>query len=47
MNIGYMLIFVLDVVSGAVSTVYLFVSLFFVLGQKIYGKAKYGKSLYD
>lgn len=47
MNIGYMLIFVLDVVSGALSTLYLFVSLFAVLGQKIYGKVKYGRSLYD
>ncbi|MCI9296019.1 MAG: hypothetical protein HFI10_01145 [Lachnospiraceae bacterium] len=47
MNIGYMLIFALDVVSGALSTVYLFAALFFVLGQKIYRKVKYGASLYD
>lgn len=47
MNIGYMLVFILDVVSGALSTLYLFVSLFVVLGQKIYRKVKYGKSLYD
>lgn len=47
MNIGYMLVFALDVVSGALSTLYLFVSLFVVIGQKIYRKMKYGKSLYD
>lgn len=47
MSIGYILIFILDVVSGALSTLYLFVSLFVVLGQKIYGKVKYGRSLYD
>lgn len=47
MNIGYMLIFALDVVSGALSTLYLFVALFVVLGQKIYRKVKFGISLYD
>lgn len=47
MNIGYLLIFVLDVVAGVASTLYLFISLFFVLGQKIYRKMKYGKSIYD
>lgn len=47
MSIGYILIFILDVVSGELSALYLFVSLFAVLGQKIYGKMKYGKPLYD
>lgn len=47
MNIGYMLFFALEVVAGALSSLYLLVSLFFVIGQKIYGKVKYGKSLYD
>lgn len=47
MNIGYILVFALEAVSGVVSTLYLFVSLFFVLGQKIYRKVKYGKSLYE
>lgn len=47
MNIGYILVLILDVVTGVASTLYLLVSLFAVLGQKIYGKVKYGKSLYD
>lgn len=47
MNIGYILVLILDVVTGVASTLYLLVSLFVVLGQKIYGKVKYGKSLYD
>lgn len=32
---------------GIVTTVYLVVSAFVTCGQKIYGKIKYGKSLYD
>ena len=47
MNIGYILIFILEAVTGVASTLYLFVSLFVVLGQKIYRKAKYGISMYD
>lgn len=47
MNIGYILIFILEVVTGVASTLYLFISLFAVLGQKIYRKVKYGISLYD
>lgn len=47
MNIGYILFFVLEVVAGALSSLYLFVSLFVVIGQKIYRKMKYGMSLYD
>lgn len=47
MNIGYMLFFALEVVAGALSSLYLFVSLFLVIGQKIFRKIKYGKSLYD
>ena len=43
MSIGYILIFILDVVSGELSALYLFVSLFAVLGRKM----KYGKPLYD
>lgn len=47
MNIGYILFFALEVLAGALSSLYLFVSLFFVIGQKIYRKVKYGASLYD
>ena len=47
MNIGYMLFFALEVIIGSLSTLYLFVSLFVVVGQKIYRKVKYGASLYD
>lgn len=47
MSIGYLLVFILDVVAGVVSTLYLFISLFWVLGQKIYRKVKFGKSLFD
>lgn len=47
MNIGYMLFFALEVLAGALSSLYLFVSLFVVIGQKIYRKAKFGASLYD
>lgn len=32
---------------GVISTIYLIVSMFGVLGQKIYRKIKYGASLYD
>jgi len=47
MNIGYIIIFFLEAVAGVASTLYLFVSLFAILGQKIYRKVKFGKSLYD
>ena len=47
MNIAYLLVLILDVVAGVASTLYLFVSMFMVLGQKIYRKVKYGKSLFD
>lgn len=47
MNIGYILFFIVEAIMGVLSTVYLFVSLFFVIGQKIYRKVKYGISLYD
>lgn len=47
MNIGYILFFVVETVIGLLSTLYLFFSLFFVIGQKIYRKAKYGISLFD
>lgn len=47
MNIGYILFFIVETIIGALSTLYLFISLFVVIGQKIYRKAKYGISLFD
>lgn len=34
-------------VLGGIPTVFMVVSLFVVIGQKIYGKIRYGRSLYD
>ena len=39
--------FFIEVAIGLASTLYLALSLFVVLGQKIYRKCKYGASLYD
>lgn len=47
MNIFLMLIIIVEVVLGLVSTFYVIGSLFWVLGQKIYRKCKYHASLYD
>ena len=47
MNIGYLLVIILEAVAGVASTLYLFVALFLILGKKIYRKIKYGASLYD
>lgn len=46
-NILGMLMVVLMVLLGGVPTIYIVVSLPVILCQKIYGKVKYGKSLYD
>lgn len=47
MNIFMFIFFILEVVIGFLSTIYLVVSLFAVLGYKIYRKCKYKISLYD
>lgn len=47
MNIFMFIFFILEVVLGFLSTIYLVVSLFAVLGYKIYRKCKYNVSLYD
>ena len=47
MNIGYLLVIILEAVAGVASTLYLLVALFLILGKKIYLKIKYGASLYD
>ena len=47
MNIGMLLVVIFMVVAGLGSTIAIVVTMFAVLGQKIYRKIKYGKSLYD
>ena len=46
-NILGMIMVVLMVLLGGVPTIYIVVSLPVILCQKIVGKVKYGKSLYD
>ena len=40
-------IFSLKVLLGGVPSIYILVSMPVILAEKIYGKVKYGKSLYD
>lgn len=47
MNIGMLLVVIFMVVAGLGSTIAIVVTMFAVLGQKIYRKIKYGASLYD
>lgn len=46
MNIFMIIFFIFEVVMGLASTLYLVVSLFWVLGRKIYRKCRYHESLY-
>ncbi len=46
MNIGMLLLIILGGSVGLFSTLYIVVSLIATIGKKIYGKIKYGKSLY-
>ena len=46
MNIGMLLLIILGGSVGLFSTLYIVVSLIATVGKKIYGKVKYGKSLY-
>lgn len=46
MNIGMLLLIILGGSVGLFSTLYIVVSLITTVGKKIYGKVKYGKSLY-
>ncbi len=41
------LLVALMAVLGGIPTIYMVLSLFVVVGQKIYGKIRYGRSLYD
>ena len=47
MDIFMVIFFFFEAVIGFASTLYLIVSLFAVLGFKIYRKCKYGISLYN
>lgn len=47
MNIFMMIFFFFEAAIGLASTLYMVVSLFVVLGFKIYRKCKYGISLYN
>lgn len=47
MNIGLILIVILGGALGALSTLYIVLSLFWTIGYKIVRKVRYGMSLYD
>lgn len=47
MNVFMIIFFLFEVVIGLASTLYLVISLFAVLGFKIFRKCKYGISLYN
>lgn len=47
MNIGMIILIIIGGASGALSTLYIVVSLFGTLGYKIFRKIKYGISLFD
>ena len=47
MNLFMIIFFFLEAAIGLASTVYLVISLFVVLGFKIYRKCRYGISLYN
>lgn len=47
MNIGLLLFIIVGGATGLLSTLYLIISLFVVLGQKIYRKLRYGISLFN
>ena len=47
MDIFMIIFFFFEAVIGLASSLYILVSLFVVIGYKIYRKAKYGISLYN
>lgn len=47
MNIFMIIFFAFEAVIGLASSLYMIVSLFVVIGYKIYRKCKFGYSLYD
>lgn len=47
MNIGLLILIVIGGAAGGLSTIYIAVSLFGILGFKIYRKIRYGMSLYQ
>ena len=46
-NIGTMILVALMVLVGGASSLYILVTMPVIIARKIYGKIKYGKSLYD
>lgn len=47
MNIGMLLIVILMALLGGGSCIYIVISMFGILGKKIYRKIRYGASMYD
>ena len=47
MDIFMLIFFLLEAVIGLASSLYILVSLFVVIGYKIYRKCKFGVSLYN
>ncbi len=47
MNIGMIILIIIGGASGALSTLYIVISLFGTLGYKIFRKIKYGISLFN
>lgn len=47
MNIGMIILIIIGGASGALSTLYIVVSLFGTIGYKIYRKFRYGISLFN
>ena len=47
MNIGMLLIVIFMALVGGGSCIYIVVSMFGILGKKIYRKIRYGASMYD
>lgn len=47
MNIGFIIFAIFGSLVGLLSTLYIVVSLFWILGYKVWRKAKHGTPLYD
>lgn len=47
MNIGMLLVVILMALLGGGSCIYIVLSMFGILGKKVYRKIRYGASMYD
>ncbi|MCI8530404.1 MAG: hypothetical protein HFH82_14875 [Lachnospiraceae bacterium] len=47
MNLGMLILIIIGGASGALSTLYIIVSLFGTIGYKFFRKIKYGTSLFN